>query len=89
MIFNNLDKTNPDKTNPTHSKYNNQFYLSCFKIIIYGIVTPSIITIGIYYTFTTGIKHSIKNIVRETINESLDLSFGKFNIGDIFKKNDK
>ena len=46
-------------------------------------------SIGIYYIFTTGITHSIKNIVKDTINESLDLSFGKFNIGDIFKKNDK
>ena len=89
MIFNNPDKTNPNKTNQDHSKSNNHFYLSCFKIIIYGIVTPSIMSIGIYYIFTTGITHSIKNIVKDTINESLDLSFGKFNIGDLFKINDK
>ena len=48
-------------------------------------MTPSIITIGIYYAFTTGITHSIKNIVKDTINKSKDLSFGKFNIGYLWK----
>lgn len=86
-LDNNLKNNNyeSNKKNITNDK----FYLSCLKILVYGVITPSIISFGIYYTFTIGIKHSIKNIVKEAINESIDLSFGKLNFKEIFKKIEK
>lgn len=58
--------------------FNNQIYfISWCKIIVYGIVTPSIITFGIYYTFTIAAKEYIKYAIKEVLVESIDKSISK------------
>ena len=74
------------KNNNNNENQNKISLLSAIKIFVYGIISPSIITFGIYYTFTIGIKYSIKNIIKEAITESFDISLTK-NMKEIFKKN--
>ena len=51
-----------------HSSFN---YIGWFKIFIYGIIAPSIISFGIYYTFSIAIKQAVKEALKETILETL------------------
>jgi len=52
-----------------NSKSNN--LISYLKILVYGIITPSIISFGIYYTFSSAIKIALKEALTETFDKSL------------------
>ncbi len=66
------DKTYPNKSHT----------ISWCKLFVYGIITPSIITFGIYYTFTIAAKEYIKYAIKEVLAESIDKAISK-NLKDV------
>lgn len=66
-----------EKNDENNNNENKLTLLTATKIFVYGIISPSIITFGLYYTLTFGIKYSIKNIIKDAISESFDILFLK------------
>ena len=63
-----------------------KYLVEYVKIFTYGIICPTIISLGIYYTFNVGLKQSLKEIGKEVINETIENTIKKsiretFNIG--------
>ena len=58
-----------------HQKQNKRnIVLEYVKIIVYGIIAPSILSYGIYYTCSSGVKEAVKEGLVESLRESFDIS---------------
>jgi high-affinity Fe2+/Pb2+ permease len=55
----------------------NQNYYKYIQIFVYGVITPSIICVGIYYTFTNAFKESLKSALKDALQETIDNSIKK------------
>jgi len=59
----------------TNNKNSN--FIQILKIFVYGIVSPTIISIGIYWTFNIGLKDSLKEVGKEVLSETFENTIKK------------